>query len=332
MSLPDPVLLVGGFGYGNVGDEAILAGQLRRLAGRRVTVVSRDPRSTAVLHHVRAIGIQEAPGALRTHRTLLIGGGGLFGRDMGRTGRLLPVFGLLARALGRTVVIDGVGIDSGMPVRTRIPVRALARAAASVTVRDQASAELLDRWGIRAAVEPDGAALMPAASRQQGVLLLARAGVDLARPVIGLCLTAVNDRLVPDVVAAIDDLARGLPDCELCFVPMSRHPSVHSHDDRHLAETIRARHPRLRILDTDVHPGEVLAAFASFATVVSMRFHGLLFAERAGVPVIAVPYAAKVEAWIAERGLPVTPLDGSAWADATRAALDEAPLEPRLAS
>ena len=37
MSLRDPVLIVGGYGYRNVGDEAILAGQLRRLAGHRVT-------------------------------------------------------------------------------------------------------------------------------------------------------------------------------------------------------------------------------------------------------------------------------------------------------
>jgi polysaccharide pyruvyl transferase WcaK-like protein len=39
-----------------------------------------------------------------------------------------------------------------------------------------------------------------------------------------------------------------------------------------------------------------------------MRYHSLLFAARAGVPIAAIPYAPKCDAWLREAGLePVTP-------------------------
>ena len=56
--LRSPVLVVGAYGYGNVGDEAILSGLLARLGGHAVTVVSRSPTETSALH-----GVQNGPSA-----------------------------------------------------------------------------------------------------------------------------------------------------------------------------------------------------------------------------------------------------------------------------
>ena len=333
MILPEPVLIVGGYGYGNVGDEAILAGLLRRLSGRRITVVTRSPEETARAHGVRAIGIHEAVPALRSHRSVLIGGGGLFGRDMGRIGRLLPAFGLVASALGRTLVVDGVGIDDNLPTPVRIPVRAVLSRSASIVVRDAASARVLDRWGIESVVEPDRSHEMPAANSEAGLRLLRDAGVDVAHPVIGLCLTSVNPALEPSVSDAVDELIRGRQDVEFCFIPMSRHPSVASHDDRLLATRLRMRHPELRVLDTDVHPSAVLSAFGHLAAAVCMRFHSLLFAERMRVPLVAVPYAPKVTTWLEERGVPIVPVNGAAWSAVLASALAAEPsVAERIAS
>jgi hypothetical protein len=39
-----------------------------------------------------------------------------------------------------------------------------------------------------------------------------------------------------------------------------------------------------------------------------MRYHSLLFAERAGIAVLPIPYAPKCDRWLAERGLvPLAP-------------------------
>ncbi|MEO8509994.1 MAG: polysaccharide pyruvyl transferase family protein [Chloroflexota bacterium] len=332
--IPEPILIVGGYGYRNVGDEAILAGLVRRLHGRRVTVVSRAPADTTALHGVAAISVRDAIGALRRHRSLLIGGGGLFGRDMGRVGRLLPLYGLLAIALGRTVIVDGVGIDDAMPASRQMLVRALLRRAASVTVRDSASKRVLDGWGIAARVEPDRSFDMEPAAAEAGGRLLREAGVDLDRPVIGLCLTGLNEEMATDVFVAADELISALPGVEFCFIPMSAHPAAAGHDDRSLGEALRERHPRLRIFDPSAHPAVVLAAFAHLAGAVCMRYHSVLFAHRTGVPFVAVPYAPKVSAWLDEHGLAAVATNGRAWTDALRVALAERVVDPleRLAS
>jgi polysaccharide pyruvyl transferase CsaB len=299
----EPILVVGAYGYRNVGDEAILAGLLQTLAGRRVTVVSRSPAETTALHGVHAIGPASAIGALRRHRSVLIGGGGLFGRDMGRIGRLLPVYGLLAAALGRTVLVDGVGIDPDLAGMHRLLVQRLLRAAAQITVRDQASAEIVRSWGLEASIADDLSARMPAAPARIGRGILRAAGVDDKRPVIGMCLTAVNGVLNPRVSAAVLALMRRHPELEFCFIPMSQHPFLEPHNDLVLARRLQASWPELRIVEGSHHPSALLSLFGSLDAVVGMRYHSLLFAERAGVPLVPLSYAAKSDGWLAERGL-----------------------------
>src|SRR5690606_26903894 len=99
------VLVVGAYGMGNIGDEAMLAGLLRRLRGRRVTVVSGDPAATRRLHRVKAVSARRASTELARTDAVVIGGGSLFSSHMGRRGRLIPLFGLIASALGKPVVL-----------------------------------------------------------------------------------------------------------------------------------------------------------------------------------------------------------------------------------
>lgn len=308
MTMPGPVLVIGGYGYRNVGDEAILAGLLTTLGGQRVTVVSRAPAETTAMHGVPAVGVGEALGALRRHRTLLVGGGGLFGRDMGRMGRLLPAFGLLARALGLRLVVDGVGVDADMRGPNRALVRALLRAAGSVTVRDEASARVLREWEIEAVVADDLSARMAPASSRIGRSLLRASGVDERKPVVGLCLTAVDERIGRAAAAAVTDLAARYPDLQLCFIPMSQHPFVGTHNDLLLARSLQAAVPRLRIVEGTHHPATILSLFGMLDAVVAMRYHAYLFADRASVPLIPITYADKCASWLAERGMhPVEP-------------------------
>jgi polysaccharide pyruvyl transferase WcaK-like protein len=300
--LPEPVLVVGAYGWRNVGDEAILSGLLTELGQRTVTVVSRNPAETTHLHRVSAIGIGSAPAALRTHASVLIGGGGLFGRDMGRLGRLLPAFGLAAAGLGRSLVVEGVDLDEHLSVSARLLVPPLVRRAAFVTVRDARSAAIAAGWGVKAEVAPDLSNWMPMADAEAGRALLRRAGVDLARPVVGLALTAVHPGLADDVAAAAIDAMDDLPEMQFCFIPMSRHPFVDAHDDMRLAERIQSARSRLSILRDHAHPAAFLAAFPHLSGVVAMRYHAMLFAARAGVPLIPIAYAEKSLRWLEERG------------------------------
>jgi polysaccharide pyruvyl transferase WcaK-like protein len=304
---PKPTLVVGGYGYRNAGDEAILAGLLRLLGPHGVTVVSRAPAETAARHDVTTVGVRGAIAALRRHRGVVIGGGGLFGRDMGALGRLLPLFGLVAAAAGREVALVGVGFDRDMRGPSALLVRALARRASAVVVRDVESREALAAHGISAHLRPDLSALVPSAGRREGVRLLRAAGFDPGRrPVVGLCLTAVDPTLVAPVIEAVLGAVDALPGTDFCLIPMSRHPFVAAHNDELLARRLVAARPRIRILGGADHPAELLGVFEALSGAVCMRYHSLLFAERAGIPIVPIAYAEKCRHWLAERDLAPT--------------------------
>jgi polysaccharide pyruvyl transferase WcaK-like protein len=319
--LPGPVLVVGAYGYRNTGDEAILAGLLVKLRRGDVTVVSRDPDATRRMHGVPAIGLAAAGPALLRHRSVVIGGGGLFGRDMGSIGRLLPLFGLAALALGRQVVVDGVDVEADLSPTARRLVPRLFRRASAVTVRDRGSAVLLDGWGVRAEVEPDLSRSMPMAAAERGSQLLREAGVDRRFPVVGIALAGVRPHLADAALAAVAAAMVALPDTQFCFFPMSRHPHVPAHDDLRLARRLREARPRLAIIEGDHHPAVVLSAFGQLSAVVSMRYHGMLFAERVGVPLVPLVYAEKNARWLDEHGLVPVPAEPEAVVAALRTAL-----------
>lgn len=297
------VMILGAYGMGNVGDEAILGGLLERAPAReRLVVVSGAPAETEALHGVRAVGPSGALPALREVDALLIGGGGLFSRHMGRPGRMIPLFGLSALAMGKTVSIEGVSVDRALPPIAKPFLIQLARRAVRVAVRDQHSARILRAWGVQAVVEPDLSAHLRAPGHEESIGTLVSMGLDPARPVVGLCLTAVEPSLDP-VLDAIPAVIERLPGVQFCFVPMSRHRSVGRHNDVLLARRIKQRAPELRILTGLHHPRDVLGLFSHFSAAVCMRYHSMLFAQRMGVPVIGIPYAQKCESWMREQKL-----------------------------
>jgi polysaccharide pyruvyl transferase WcaK-like protein len=312
--LPGPILVVGAYGYRNAGDEAILAGILRLLDGTQVTVVSRRPAETTALHGVPAVGIAGAVAALARHRSVLIGGGGLFGSDLGRLGRLVAPFGLAAAAAHRTVAIAGVGVDAELPGLTAVALQHLAPRLAACTVRDASSAAVLKTIGVDASIGDDLSTALVPAPESVGPALLADAGLDPVRPTVGLCLTALGPgdpaQRLATAVTAVRQLIEDFPQLQFCFVPMSQHPYVAAHDDLRFGRQLRTAAPRLAILGGVHHPARLLALFGRFAAVVGMRYHSLLFAERVGVPLVAVPYAEKCRSWLAERRLEPTPLTG----------------------
>jgi polysaccharide pyruvyl transferase WcaK-like protein len=325
MRLPaKPLLIVGGYGYRNAGDEAILAGLLEVTGRDGVTVVSRSPAETAASHGVRSVGMSAAPAALLRHRGVIIGGGGLFGRDMGLLGRLLPLAGLAA-STGRQVALLGVGVDRNMPRSVRLLLGALGRRATSVVVRDRDSLTILEDIGVAATLAPDLSSRVASAGRDAGVRQLELSGLHPRhREVVGLCLTAVRGDLVEAVERAVIEATDALPEVDFCLLPMSRHPFVAAHNDELFARRLVAQRPRLRVVVPPAETAVVLGIFEAFSAAVCMRYHSLLFAERAGVPIVPFAYAEKCDHWRAERGLAAAAPSSDAIVNAVRGALHRA--------
>ena len=370
VDLPEPILVLGAYGYRNIGDEAILAGLLRQFdPGVKLTVVSRSPAETKALHGVRSVGISSALTELRRHRSLLIGGGGeektlaivarradwwnfnsctveeyahklavlkshcaRVGRDpaeikltyLRALGRLIAPFGLTAAAMGRSIAIVSVGVERDLPMTTIAALRLLGGRATSLTVRDRQSESVLQGWGIESAVTDDLSEAMPSGRRTDARAMLRAAGLETSRPIVGLCLTSVDQGTSRGLEEAVVELADAFPEAQFCFIPMSQHPFVPAHNDLLLGVRLRAASPRIAVLDGQHHPGEVLAIFSLLAAAVCMRYHSLLFAARAGIPIVAIPYAEKCRTWLDEHGIAPTAPRGPQLVSALGVALNGA--------
>jgi polysaccharide pyruvyl transferase WcaK-like protein len=195
------------------------------------------------------------------------------------------------------------------------------RRATAVTVRDHRSVAILTSWGVRANLAPDLSHWMPLGPAAAGRRLLQDAGVDPDRPVVGLSLTGVRPDLAASALSAAAGAIDALPDAQFCFIPLSRHPNVATHDDLRVAHQLREMRPRLGVVEAEVHPSVVLSAIAQLSALVSMRYHGMLFAERTGVPLVAIAYAEKTVRWLEEHGLHAVPPDADALSGALRDAL-----------
>jgi polysaccharide pyruvyl transferase CsaB len=297
------VLLSGYYGYGNLGDEALLSGIITGLRnyGHDVTVLSGNPEYTKQLHHVKAVSRYKGlPLALLQHGAVISGGGGLL-QDKTSARSLQYYLGVLslAKLLGKKTIVYGQSIGPLSESGKKTVASTLK--GASVAVRDEMSQSLLAELGVKAELVADGALLLgtgygvrdmdtftaPCTLNPEPFLLFPRAGY----PAITSALTSLAQTLVAQghAVAGV---------------------SVQPNEDRHDLETIRAAVPEFTVLGP-TSPQELLSIISQSRYVVSGRLHGLILAAVAGVEFCGLVYDPKVAAFLAETGaasftLPIT--------------------------
>ncbi|NUQ02108.1 MAG: polysaccharide pyruvyl transferase family protein, partial [Armatimonadetes bacterium] len=145
-SLPPSILLSGYYGYGNVGDDAILlalARELRAGGVARIVVPAGDQTGAFAgegLEFVRRFDLRAIRAALQDGARVVSGGGGLF-QDTTSVRSLVYYLGVLqlARQAGRRYVICGQSIGPLERAFSRFAVSRALAGAAAVSVRDRRS-------------------------------------------------------------------------------------------------------------------------------------------------------------------------------------------------
>ena len=294
------LVVSGYYGYGNAGDEAVLAGLLELLAGAgvdrtEVTVLSGDPLNTTRTHGVRAASRWNpvrAVAELRRSDGLISGGGGLL-QDVSSVRPVSYYAGVmhLARALGRPYAVVGQGLG---PLRRR-PNRRIARSALEhavhVSLRDDRSIALARRIGVRRPIDRAGDTALAAlsatgdkAERRGGhVLLAVRGGYP-------------SDAVVGPLRRVVAELVR---DHRVVALPM--HGAVDTDASTALVTGIAGA----SMADPDASLAEKLETISTSSVVIGVRLHALVLAASAGVPAVAVSYDPKVDAFAERAGIPV---------------------------
>jgi len=297
------LVISGYYGYGNTGDEAILAALTdevrRRYPDVQVTVLSAAPEATARQYGVEAIprgSLHAIWRALRDADLLISGGGGLI---QDATSRLSPFYYLailrLARLAGTPYMIFAQGLG---PLRCRLARWATARCfrhAAAITVRDEPSAQLLSQLGVTTSpveVTADPALLLEPCPPHCTDELLREFGLSESTGLIGIALRRWADS---DVVKPAAALIRHLHQSQagqVLLIPFQ------PDEDMNLAWRVASEAAvPVTILDQALEPRELLGVVSRLDLLVSMRLHGLVFAASAQVPAVALSYDPKVEAF-----------------------------------
>lgn len=339
MSGPLRVLLAGYFGAGNLGDEAILAStlaQLRDALGEAFlpVVAAYDPAWIRAFHGevetVDVWDIRALAAAVGRSDLVVWGGGGLLQDHwyVPAEELLLDARGgvpahlrvpLLAVLKGVPCMMYGQGVGPLSHPESRRAAALVCSALAAITVRDQASAELLRDCGVRGVqvtVSADPALATVPSSEATALALLQAAGLDQGRRP----LVAVTPRIPPDGSRHwVEPLLAALRSSVLdnggavAFVAFDHRPEGDEALCRELAEGLGGP-PGAAAFASVLQPADCTALLGACDAVVATRLHGLVLAAVAGTPAVALDYDPKVRAFAEELGgavsvIPLTGLD-----------------------
>ena len=349
------VVLAGYYGFGNTGDEAILAsilaGLRRRVPGTAFIVVSGDPEATRTQHGVEAVGwrdVSAISASVAKSDVVLVGGGGLFQDYWGLDTKTLltPRHGeisfyagpvVLAALARKPALLYGLGFGPLASSEARRYARAVADAAVHLSVRDEASRDLLVATGVpeaRITVTADPAFALEASGGAPAPADLCRAaGVEPLGPILGVALRpwsiGVDQAGWESEVAAA--LAQFLEQTggTVLLVPFEKSPWTEKDDFEQAARLAAALPGRERVaIAAALSPRETAAVLSGCDLVLGMRLHSLVFAAAGGIPAVGLAYDPKVTALLSRLGvaaLPLAKVTSRALLDALLTALKESP-------
>lgn len=330
------IVISGFYGAGNAGDEAILASLLAGLRARGyrdITVFSIRPDWTSRQHGVASVyrGWRrqlwtKVRTLARTH-VFISGGGGLL-QDATPTFLFrgpVPYYLLiatLARLLGCWVLFLGQGVGPLRGRWVRFLTRLLANHADAITVRDAGSLGLLAEVGVTRPprwLAADFVFAAPPPDPQRAAAVAAREGLDPGGRWLAVSVRSWpgSERFFPELAAFLEHVLARDADLRVVLVPMEG-AMDHAAAEQLVAymsqgtsgvgrpdgrERVASARQRVHILQADYEAADLEAFVARAWLAVGMRLHFLLFAARAGVPVLALAYDPKVGAAMDRLGM-----------------------------
>lgn len=299
------VVISGYYGFDNVGDDAILLSIIQALKSEDptigITVLSNQPIKTKTIYGVDAVdrwNLKQVTGAIKQSDGLISGGGSLLQDETGF--KSIPYYAgimKIAQFLRKPVFVYAQGMGPINKKINKIIVKQVLKRT-SVTVRDQASMDLLRNIGIRNEIRivPDPVLGVQLSSRQSNWW----DQQSFHTPVI-----TVSVREWPSTVEYKKKIAKSLDAAAksgkvIVFVPM------HGEHDYQTSKEV-ANHMLMPsvIAPHDISIEEKIIIIGKSNLLVGMRLHALIFSAVMETPFIAISYDPKIDAFAEISGQPI---------------------------
>jgi polysaccharide pyruvyl transferase CsaB len=303
-------LISGYYGFGNLGDEALLdviVAQLRaRFPGASVDVLSADPAATA-----KRLAVEATPRAdfaairraIDRADVVLSGGGGLL-QNVTSLRSLIYYAGIIRAAVraGKRTLIFAQSIGP-LDVFGRAVVRVCCTGISAATVRDERSQRLLAGLLPKVRIERTADPVFLFEPDAEPLDLAAEGLDEAAGPLVVVSVRRWQntEATVALLTAAIDRLALE-HGAQVAFLPLG------GAGDADVSSTIIRRARSAPLLLPAMTLGQAAQVIGRAQLVIGMRLHALIIAARLGVPFTAVPYDPKVTSLLDDLHYPLAPL------------------------
>jgi len=316
---PYRIGISGSYGGLNLGDEAILESivrQLRASVPSEITVFTRDSEDTLRRHDVnRAVMIrqmtrEEARGEVEKLDLLILGGGGiLYDRDVELYLREV----VLAHEADVPVVVYAISAGPLNDANNRKLIARQLNRAAAITVRDRQSLKLLEEAGVEKEIILTADPALLLTSDPIPADAMKRESLDAQHWLIGISVREPGPA-APDMdidhyhalLANAADFMVARLDANVVFVPMERGKFDVQHSHAVVARMQYAQ--QATVLKGEYSSPQMLSLISHFQFCVGMRLHFLIFAAMQSVPIVALPYASKVQGFLEDLDIPTPPL------------------------
>lgn len=303
-------LLSGYYGFGNLGDEALLQVIVEQLRARwpdcMVDVLSGDPAATARTYGVEAtprMDLARVRSAIDAADVVLSGGGGLL-QNVTSLKSLLYYSGVIRSAIraGKPTMVFAQSIGP-LDFWGRAMVRNFCKGLQAATVRDERSRTLLHALlpGVPVERTADPVFLFEPGGEPLDLAAEGLADGDAPLVVVSVRKWQGADATAQAMANAVDHLA-GRHGARVAFLPLGGPP------DAEVATTIIRRCASTPVLLPDYPLGQAAQVIGRASLVIGMRLHALVIAARLGVPFLALPYDPKVSALLEDLRYPAGPL------------------------
>jgi len=310
------IIISGYYGFGNMGDEAILSAMISALRscipGANIVVLSQNLSHTSSQYDVRAM-VRRNPFVLARElldASLFISGGGGLIQDVTGVSTIQYYLGLvmLAKLMGRKVMYYAQGIGPVNTEEGKRYTRFISNRVDLITVRDEESKEELRKMGIDRApivVTADPVLALESAPRERIDEILRSEGVEAGRLTIAISIRPWKTGI--DYLSVFADCADRLSrelKAQIVLVPFQKS------QDLEVCEKVKSmmKEPAA-LIRGDYRPEEMQGLLGAVDLVMGMRLHSLIFAATQSVPMIGIVYDPKVKVFSDSIGAVSHPLE-----------------------
>ena len=292
---PTRAVLCGYYGMGNAGDEALLMSLLQMLPESvEPIVLSGDPQATKKQYQVASYRRKSTTilEVLQKSDAFIWGGGSLM---QDATSMASPIYyaGLMALAQqrGLKTIAWAQGIGPLNKSFTRWMTKQTLLGCNGISVRDNASAELLRGWQIKPILAPDPVWALESETPSDLP--------DTDKPIVAVILRShplLTKARLQTLIQAITDF-QTQSDSFILLIPFQ------PQQDRAIAEQISARLQQDRAVMSVPNPKQLKGLFKSVKMAIGMRLHSLIMAASEGCSCFALSYDPKVTQLMSELNL-----------------------------